>query len=165
MILEKRTIALIVIATFGIGGCADMNYSKEQIGGVGGSVAGALIGYNLIGGGNGRYLGAALGGLAGYLAGKTIGKHMDDQDRERLVSATDTGLRREPGRTYEESWKNGDRTYETRITPQDSYARGNAQCKHFTQETVVMVDSKREIAQQQGTACYDRTQNLWIVQR
>lgn len=166
MIRNIRALVVVLIASLFSVSCADMNYSKEQIGQVGGAAAGALLGYNIIGKGDGRYVGAALGGLAGYLAGKTIGKNMDEADKQRLVQATEQGLKKEPGSTYKDRWSNDNRTYETRVTSRNPYTRGSdwQHCKDFTQETSVIIDGKREIAQQSGTACYDSTKGGWVIQ-
>ncbi len=168
MIHKICSFITFIVAVVLTASCADMNtnYSKEQIGKVGGATVGAILGYNLIGSGNGRYLGAAVGGLAGYLAGKVIGKNMDNQDQERLIRATDHGLGNQPGQMYRDSWKNGSRSYETRVTPQDSYVRRSDHqwCKHFTQETTVITNGNREVARQDGVGCYDTKQNGWVVQ-
>lgn len=144
MIHNARLFIVLVIVAICGAGCTNINYSKEHIGHV---------------------VGPTLDGSVVYLAGKSISKSMDDEDQRRLLSATDTGLRKDIGQTYSDRWLNDNRVYETRVTPKGAYIRGSdwQHCKNFTQDTSVIIDRKREIAQQNCAACYDQSKG-WVIQ-
>lgn len=167
MIYRIRPLGTLMISAMFIIGCADMNYSEEQHKKAEGIVIGAVLGYNLIGKDKVYSLPTATNGLAERLAGKTISTNMDEEDRLRLIRATDEGLRKKPFNTYRDRWTSDGRMYETHVTFQNPYIRGSdwQRCKNFTQETIAKINGRNEIVQQHNAACFDPTKDDWVIEQ
>lgn len=157
-----RVFAVATLVSFTFSSCATSGgYSKEDAGGIIGGVLGGILGYNLIGKGNGRWVGAAIGAIALHLVGKSIGRHMDETDRQRVVGANQRGLSGPAGTPHVEHWTNGDRHITTIVTPGDSPATVGHYCKTYTQETFVTVGARTEKATQTGLACWNEDTKAW----
>lgn len=92
----KRTIALAVVGTLALGGCADMNQSQKSTAqGAGlGAAAGAVIGALTAGGNTGRS--AATGAVAGAAVGAAGGyfwnQHLEKQKQQMEQATAGTGV-------------------------------------------------------------------------
>lgn len=80
-------LALVLVATGGLGGCETVQQNPKTaigagVGAAGGAVAGGLIGRGTTG--------VVIGGLLGGLAGGAIGQYLDHQDRTRAQAAQAT---------------------------------------------------------------------------
>jgi hypothetical protein len=81
-------LAVVLIATIGLSGCATVQENpKTAIGAGAGAAGGALLG-GLIGR---NTTGVVVGGLLGALAGGAIGQYMDRQDKTATQARADTG--------------------------------------------------------------------------
>lgn len=157
-----RAAAIAALVSFTLSSCATSGgYSKEEVGGVIGGILGGILGYNLIGKGNGRWVGAAVGAIALHLVGKSIGRHMDESDRRRVVEANQRGLSGPADTPHVEHWTNGERHITTMVTPSDSPATAGRYCRNYTQETFVTIGTRTEKATQTGLACWNENARAW----
>lgn len=89
--MKNPVIVIVVISTFAITGCAEMNKTQKgaAIGAGIGTAVGAGVGY-AVGGKKGAAIGAGTGLVVGGLSGAAIGKYMDNQERELRESLART---------------------------------------------------------------------------
>lgn len=101
IIRKKSIIFLLLFSTLFASGCA---MTKQEIGtGIGG-VVGAVLG-SKVGKGSGRTAAIALGGLIGGWIGSSIGAHLDEKDRQSLMTKSGRILNQNGGQTG--TWKSG----------------------------------------------------------
>lgn len=94
-----RTV-ILCIPMLGLSGCDTL--SKAQIGATMGTVVGGVIGHKACG--EKKDLCAALGALAGGYLGNKLGKYLDEQDRQKMATATQQAVN--SGKT--QVWSNPD---------------------------------------------------------
>jgi len=86
MRITSLVLAVVLVATLGLSGCATVQENpKTAIGAGAGAAGGALLG-GLIGRST---TGVVVGGLVGALAGGAIGQYMDRQDKTAAQAKTD----------------------------------------------------------------------------
>ena len=142
--MQKISKHLVVIALSSslLVGCAT---TYEESGALTGAIAGAAVG-STVGRGPGQMFAIWLGAVVGSQVGATIGRHMDEHDRDRLVSVLETH------RTASAStWVNPDTGYNYTATPTRTYEEpgGIGPCREFTIDA--SIGGKTE--QIYGTAC------------
>jgi outer membrane protein OmpA-like peptidoglycan-associated protein len=97
----KRHVVFLIIASFVISGCANLQTKTEKgaaYGAAGGAVAGAIVGQLVGRDAKGTVIGAAVGAAVGGLAGAGVGKMMDNQERDlrqSLANSEAATVRRE----------------------------------------------------------------------
>jgi surface antigen len=145
-----KTIALLVIVTFGLSACAQTgetvrNNPKTTWGGMLGAASGGLIAAAAGGGAAGIVGGVLLGGLVGG----AIGNHLDQRDKQMAMQAANNAF--ENGRSGEaSSWQNPDSGNSGTITPTKTYqAPSGGYCREYQQEIVVGGEQHKSY----GTAC------------
>lgn len=148
---EMKNFALLsmVLAVFALSACQTLEGrgTKETVGGVGGAVAGGIIG-SQIGSGSGRLWATGAGVLLGGLLGSEIGASLDNADRAAAAQAQRRAYDAPIGETV--SWNNPDSgnygTYTPTREGQSSYGR---YCREY--EQMIYVDGRQETAV--GQAC------------
>jgi surface antigen len=133
-----------------LGGCAESGGpgTKETVGGVGGAVAGGLLG-SQIGSGRGQLVATAAGAVLGGLAGTSIGRSLDRADRLEAQRTTQHALEHnETGQAS--SWENPDSGHRGSVQPTETYRRDDGTyCREYQQ--TVIIGGQQE--QAYGTAC------------
>lgn len=95
--MKKSRLLISTFAAFSlvtVSGCVtdpntgEKKISRTAIGGVGGTVAGILLG-GLIGGKTGRIIGAGIGGIAGAAVGYTMDKQIKELKEQTAGSGVD----------------------------------------------------------------------------
>ena len=146
----KRTMLIVaLIATFGLAGCNTLQNAgtKQKIGGVGGAVAGGLLG-SQIGSGSGRLWATGAGVLIGGLLGSEIGASLDNADRGLLANANQQAQSAPIGQ--EISWNNPDSGNYGSVTPvRDGSDTAGRYCREYQQ--TIYVGGQQETGY--GTAC------------
>ncbi|WP_020592657.1 RT0821/Lpp0805 family surface protein [Kiloniella laminariae] len=151
----KTSIAVLMIALMTTA-CADRGV-KQTVGGLGGAVAGGLLGAQF-GKGNGRIVAAATGAVLGGLLGSEVGRYMDDEDKKKADAAYTRAQTAPVGQTI--AWNNPDTGHSGTVTPvRDGKSSSGAYCREY-QQTVV-VGGKTEEAY--GTACR-QPDGSWEIQ-
>src|SRR5690348_11536119 len=95
---KLANIIILLFTSISLMGCSDM--SKQDIGTMGGALAGGLIG-SQFGGGSGKVLAIGAGAIAGALVGSAIGKNMDETDKLKMQHTFENNAVGQP--SY---WKN-----------------------------------------------------------
>ncbi|MDO8422592.1 MAG: RT0821/Lpp0805 family surface protein [Parvibaculum sp.] len=120
---------------------------KQNIGTIGGAVAGGLAG-SQFGGGSGKLWAAGAGVLIGSLVGSSIGQSLDRADQQYMSQSTQRALESgQSGQAVE--WRNPDSGNYGTVVPQRAYQQNNTQCREYSQNIVVGGKSERGY----GTAC------------
>lgn len=120
---------------------------KQNIGTVGGALAGGLAG-SQFGGGSGQLWATGAGVLLGGLLGSSIGQSLDRADQQYLSNSTQQALESgQAGRPVE--WRNPDSGNYGTVVPQRAYEQNNTYCREYSQNIVVGGKSERAY----GTAC------------
>jgi len=136
-------LAAALVASFGLGGCAN----NQESGTLAGAVVGGVIG-NQFGKGSGKVAATFAGAVIGGVVGNKIGKDLDARDRELARQAEyDAWERGTPGRPVR--WRNPDNGRYGEIVPEAYYDRAGARCRDFVHS--VWIDGRRQ--QMRGTAC------------
>jgi outer membrane protein OmpA-like peptidoglycan-associated protein len=91
--MHKKLLVSAVLATFVLGGCANMTETQKgtakgaAIGAAGGAVVGAIAGK-----GKGAAIGAVVGGAAGAVAGNVWTKRQEEQKKQMEEATAGTGV-------------------------------------------------------------------------
>lgn len=91
--MHKKLLVSAVLATFVLGGCANMSETQKgtakgaAIGAAGGAVVGAIAGK-----GKGAAIGAVVGGAAGAVAGNVWTKRQEEQKKQMEEATAGTGV-------------------------------------------------------------------------
>lgn len=136
------TFILTCLCSLSIVSCSSM--TNQDVGTVGGAVAGGLLG-STVGQGGGQLVAIAAGTLVGAYLGGAVGKSMDEQDRMKMNSALENNNNGQPA-----YWRNNktDATY--RVTPvKNVTVQGNKYCREY--RTTADIGGKQQ--QMYGTAC------------
>jgi surface antigen len=161
--MEMNITKLIIVGSVAISlaACAQSGYGpyggagpKQQIGTVGGAVAGGLLG-SMVGGGTGRLWATGAGVLIGALAGNNIGRSLDRADQQYLQNASYRSF--ESGAPVR--WKNPDSGNYGTVTPTRSYRSPEGYCREYTQTVYIGGRAQRG----QGTACR-QPDGSWQIQ-
>lgn len=141
--MQKIISALVVTAlSLQLMSCADL--SKQDVGTVGGAVAGGLLG-SRFGSGSGQLLAVGVGSLAGAFLGGAIGKSMDDADRMKMSNALEYNSVGQPA-----YWRNPNNNTSYTVVPTKNVSvRGNPYCREY-RTTADIAGKKQQIY---GTAC------------
>lgn len=120
---------------------------KQNIGTLGGAIAGGLAG-SQFGGGTGQLWATGAGVLLGSLVGSSIGQSLDRADRQYMSQSTQQALESgQAGQPVE--WRNPDSGNYGTVVPQRAYQQNNTYCREYSQNIVVGGKSERAY----GTAC------------
>lgn len=163
---KKSRLAFIAlsISLVSLSGCVT-NPSKQDIGTVLGAVVGGVVG-NQFGGGTGNTIFTIAGVIAGAYVGSTVGKSMDEHDRNNAASSLERGLNQPEYGSSNSWWRQGkgNRHYESYVntSPVPRTYQGN--CKSYTQDVVVYIDGRREVATTRGIACRNLRTGEWQLQ-
>ena len=167
--LIKKTTLSISIASL----CAvlvacgpDGTMSKQNIGAIGGAVAGGLLG-SQFGGGSGKLLATGLGAVLGAMAGQAIGKSMDDQDKQNMQGALNSvpagqavGWQNQQGSRYTfKPVRSGTYYSEKEYRHVVKLKRHYKYCREFYQK--VYIGGKKQ--QAYGTACRNSPHEAWKI--
>jgi len=141
-----RVIAVVVLLSFVVTGCATMEQNpKTAIGGFGGAAFGGLIAA-AAGGGAPAIAGAVIGGA---LLGSLAGNYLDQRDKQIAAQAHHQALERAPSGSSV-PWTNPDSGHSGAVTPTRTYQNAAGQyCREYQQ--TVTIDNKPE--RSYGTAC------------
>ncbi len=119
--------------------------TNQQIGAIGGSAVGAMVG-SQFGSGAGRVGATVLGAGVGGLVGSQIGRSMDDAARRRAAEAEAAALAHgRPGVPVD--WESG--TSHGQFIPGPIRKQNGRECRPYTHR--IVVDGRGE--QLRGTAC------------
>ncbi|GAB6053385.1 RT0821/Lpp0805 family surface protein [Magnetospira thiophila] len=150
MTLRKTTLSALA-AVLLVGGCAGNSMQdnpNQTLGTLLGAGVGALAG-SQIGGGKGNMAAIAVGTLAGAWLGSNVGAKLDEVDKMKLQSTTQSALEYNKAGTTS-SWSNPDSGHAGTITPTKTYSsKSNEDCREY--RTTVTIDGRVEEAY--GTAC------------
>lgn len=148
---KMKTRRLVVAMAVGIavllGGCADLNFSKEDQGMVIGGVLGGLGG-SMLGGGRGSIIGAIAGTFAGGYLGRTVGRYMDNQDKMLHARAVE----RTVIQSRDSAWENPRTGHHGRVHAGPRYETSAGPCSKY--EAYITIDGRETPAH--GTACQER---------
>lgn len=145
----KKLVLIAAIATLGLSACNTLQGAgtKQTIGGLGGAVAGGLLGAQ-VGDGKGQLIATGAGVLLGGLLGSEIGSSLDNADKAYAMQAQNQAFSAPVGEKI--SWNNPQSGNSGIVTPvRDGYASSGRYCREYQQE--ITVGGKRESAY--GTAC------------
>jgi surface antigen len=136
------TALIIALCSLSLASCTSM--TNQDVGTVGGAVAGGLLG-STIGQGGGQLVAIGVGTLVGAYLGGSIGKNMDDQDRMNANRALESNNVGQPA-----YWQNPKTGASYNVTPTKNVAvNGNKYCREY--RTVANIAGKQQ--QMYGTAC------------
>ena len=161
--MDMKITKLILVSAMAasLAACAQSGYGayggagpKQQIGTVGGALAGGLLG-SQVGSGNGRLWATGAGVLLGALAGNNIGRSLDRADQQYLQNATYRSF--DSGTPV--SWNNPDSGNYGTVTPTRSYRAPQGYCREYTQ--TIYIGGRAERAY--GTACR-QADGAWQIQ-
>ncbi len=157
MTMRKTTmIAAMAAAALALAGCNSTG-PKQTIGGLGGAVAGGLIG-SQFGAGDGQLLAVGIGTLAGALIGSEIGASLDRADQAYAAQAYQQAFESYPtGQTVQ--WSNPQTGNYGTVTPTRTYSAGGRDCREFTQTIYVQGTAQTGT----GTACRNANGTWSIV--
>lgn len=147
--MKKFAVLTLAIAALSLSACNTFQNAgtKQTIGGLGGAVAGGVLG-SQIGGGSGRLIATGAGVLLGGLLGSEIGSSLDNADKAYAMQAQNRAYAAPVGERI--TWNNPESGNSGMITPvRDGYASSGRYCREYQQE--INVGGKRESAY--GTAC------------
>lgn len=102
--MKLRVFAVAALSTSVLVGCQSTGGNKQDIGQIAGAVIGGVIGSQVGDSDGSRVAGIAVGALLGGLLGSEIGRYLDEQDRQRLSTATQEAIYS----NKDSSWKNPD---------------------------------------------------------
>ncbi|WP_120496988.1 RT0821/Lpp0805 family surface protein [Kiloniella sp. EL199] len=152
----KASIAALLIA-LSTTACSNDTGIKQTVGGLGGALAGGLLGAQF-GKGSGQIVAAAAGAVIGGFLGSEVGRYMDDEDKRKADTAYNQAQTAPVGQTI--AWNNPDSGNSGTVTPvRDGTSSEGKYCREY-QQTVV-VGGKTEEAY--GTACRQED-GSWEIQ-
>ena len=153
----KRILAVFLVSSMLLFGCAPSMGPKEGAGTLLGAGTGALLGAQ-VGGGRGNIVAVAIGTLAGAIIGQEIGKSLDRADQMMMERNAQYAL--EYTRTNTPTtWRNPDSGNYGTITPTETYQNNSGQyCREYYQ--TVMVGGQPQ--QAYGTACR-QPDGSWLI--
>ncbi len=141
-VLATAASALLLTA-----GCTTSTGAKQNVGAVGGAVAGGLLG-SQFGKGDGRLIMTGVGTLLGALAGSEVGASLDRADRLALDQNTQRAYSAPLNQPI--VWNNPNNGNSVVVTPtRDGRTPSGSYCREFQQ--TITVGGRREEAF--GTAC------------
>ena len=150
--MNMLKIGFVAVLTLGLAACEPGAGPKQQIGTVGGAIAGGLAG-SAIGSGSGRLVAVGIGTLLGSMAGGEVGRSLDRADRLYLERTTG------PSGTAQ-TWRNPDNGHYGAVTPKPAYQTPQGQyCREYQQ--TITVGGRTE--QAYGTACREADGSWRIV--
>lgn len=150
-----KAVVLAMVASLGLSACQT---NRETIGGATGAVLGGVLGAQ-VGKGTGQLVAVGAGAVLGGLLGSSVGRSLDEADRQRMASTTQTALETQPDRATS-TWVNPNSGHSGSVTPQDTYRTTSGQyCREFTQ--TVEIGGRTEEAY--GTACRQEDGSWKIV--
>jgi surface antigen len=143
---QVGSVACVLVLMTGLVGCQTIQDNpKTAIGGLGGAAAGGLMAAALGGGG----AGIAAGVIGGGLLGGFLGNYLDEKDKARQATATQSALETAPSGKAS-PWVNPDNGHKGAVTPTRTYQNASGQyCREFTQT----VNIGGQEHQGYGTAC------------
>jgi len=141
--MYKKIMALSLVASFTLAGCASLN--NEDTGVLAGGVIGGLVG-SRFGGGTGQVIATGAGALLGAYFGGNIGKTMDSQDQMRMQKVLETSKTGQVVR-----WTNPDSGNKYVVQPTKTFYNQNRPCRKFS--TTAYIAGKKEAIY--GKACRD----------
>ncbi|WP_085909441.1 RT0821/Lpp0805 family surface protein [Kiloniella majae] len=152
----KARIAVLLIA-LSTTACSNDTGIKQTVGGLGGALAGGLLGAQF-GKGSGQIVAAAAGAVVGGFLGSEVGRYMDDEDKRKADTAYNQAQAAPVGQTI--AWNNPDSGNSGTVTPvRDGTSSEGKYCREY-QQTVV-IGGKTEEAY--GTACRQED-GSWEIQ-
>ncbi|WP_417432648.1 RT0821/Lpp0805 family surface protein [Kiloniella sp.] len=152
----KASIAVLLIA-LSTTACSNDTGIKQTVGGLGGALAGGLLGAQF-GKGSGQIVAAAAGAVVGGFLGSEVGRYMDDEDKRKADTAYNRAQTAPVGQTI--AWNNPDSGNSGTVTPvRDGTSSEGKYCREY-QQTVV-IGGKTEEAY--GTACRQED-GSWEIQ-
>jgi len=153
----KRFMALLLVASMLLFGCAPTMGPKEGAGTLLGAGSGALLGAQ-VGHGRGTLVAVAIGTLAGAILGQEMGKTLDRADQ--LIMERNAQYALEYTRTNQATtWRNPDSGNYGTITPVETYQTTQGQyCREYYQ-TVIIAGQPQ---QAYGTACR-QADGSWLI--
>ena len=156
--MNMLKIGFVAVLTLGLVACEPGAGPKQQIGTVGGAIAGGLAG-SAIGTGSGRLVAVGIGTLLGSMAGGEVGRSLDRADRLYLERTTGHALEYGPSGTAQ-TWRNPDNGHYGAVTPKPAYQTPQGQyCREYQQ--TITVGGRTE--QAYGTACREADGSWRIV--
>ena len=160
--------ALALVSTFAVTGCANNDgtygaagtstpFNKQNIGGVGGALAGGLLG-SQVGGGSGRLWASGAGVLLGALAGSEIGKSLDRADQTYMSQAYSKALSAPVGNNI--TWSNPESGNSGNyVTTRTGRTANGGVCREYHQTIIVGGKSQQGV----GQACQQSDGSWQIV--
>ena len=127
--MKKKLVLATLALSVALTGCAPT--TNEDVGTIGGGVAGALLG-SQFGGGSGRVVAAAGGALLGAYLGGKIGQSMDKVDRMEMQRALETAPAGRPV-----SWRNPDNGNSYTVRPTKTYYVREQPCREYTTHAII----------------------------
>ena len=164
----KKFLALAILASFLTAACAnnDGTYgaagtssalNKQNIGGVGGALAGGLLGAQ-VGGGSGRLWTTGAGVLLGALAGSEIGKSLDRADQTYMSQSYSKAMTAPVGQNI--TWSNPESGNSGNyVTTRTGTASNGRVCREYHQTIIVGGKSQQGV----GQACQQSDGSWQIV--
>lgn len=154
-------LALCAALVFSTTGCITSDSSRENklaAGTLAGLAAGALLGYEFIGSGSGRWVAALVLGAAGAYGGYEVTDRLTRWDRQAMQETAYYSLSEAPaGQTA--SWRNPDTGTEGTITPLRSYLNGEGRmCRDY--QATIQVEGESYDGKE--TACQNEV-GAWVV--
>lgn len=152
-------LAIILASTLSLAACqsATLGGTKQNIGTLGGAVAGGLLG-SQIGGGSGQIVATGAGALLGAFLGAEIGASLDSADQAALNQASSQASTAPIGQQI--SWNNPQSGNHGTITPTNqgvNQVTGQT-CREYSQ--TIVVQGRQETAV--GVACQN-PDGTWSV--
>lgn len=149
-----RMFSLVLLSLLLLGGCQtlDSRGCKGVSAGLGALLGGAIG--SQVGSGSGRTAATVVGVGLGALIGHEIGTRLTCEDRQAMSTVLDTTPAGES-----ESWHNPQTGNDFTMTPQETFERGDQQCRHFEMQVVVDGEPRRT----EGTACRRPDDQEWIT--
>jgi surface antigen len=147
--MNKKYIASLMVVASVLSGCTNEagRPEKESIMGVGGAIAGGLLG-STVGKGSGNTAAIIAGAMIGGIAGSTVGRALDENDLRMHQGAQYDAL--EHNRSgVASAWRNPDSGASGTVKPTRTYQNKGKYCREYTQ--TVTIGGKAQTAY--GTAC------------
>ena len=160
--MRTKSIALALILSLGLSGCfTDEKHGNKNslaAGAMVGALVGGLIGYNLIGKGDGRWIGALLMGAAGAAGGYWAADYLTSEDKMAMQkTAHDSLSYASTGETV--AWKGESSDAHGSFTPTRTYLNELGQiCRDFT----ISLTAGEETREGSQTACRKETGD-WVI--
>ena len=121
-----KKLAFFIVAALVVTGCV----SKQELGGIGGAGAGALLCQG-IGSGYGNTAAMIVCGIGGGIVGSRIGAALD-ADSERMANEHLQSTMEHGKSGVTKAWQNPDAGTRGSITPQMAYTKNGTNCRNFT---------------------------------